>query len=215
LDNLCGELGYVQWIIAGGTSIWTLEELDIVRQALLAIKRSLQGIGNTNWMDLFGGVKFRRTTTSGPAEFRHMSNLIWLESRWGEDSDNLNLLRLPNMFRIVLHELGHAIDYHSNSAYYISRLNSFIPHDTRGDYTYTGAGYWYRDPGRVSKDRAPRQAFGDIFAAWVWHDSHMRGYKDLAMRPDVGTGYQSSRRLSFEPVDWDKMYSLMVSLLED
>jgi hypothetical protein len=119
------------------------------------------------------------------------------------------------MFRIVLHEVGHAINYGSDPNNMEHRLSSLWPHDHFDQWAFTRDGYWYRPYGRTSNEvRAPSESLADGFAAWVWNGSYTRG-SVLASREHIGMWGVHPRIQFSRQTNWSAMYDLMVSFLGD
>ncbi len=102
--------GWRDWIIAGDIheSIWTEAELRAVRNGLLAVRDTLTGFG-LNWTEEIGeGLRFRKSEQiSGLGLYEN--NEILLRNFYAE-SRGFDLNEADNAFRIVIHEIGHAVD---------------------------------------------------------------------------------------------------------
>jgi len=200
-DGLCeGINGWRDWIIAGDIhdSIWTEAELRAVRNGLLAVRDTLTGLG-LNWTEEIGeGLRFRKSEQI-PGLGRYENNEILLRNFYA-GSNEFGLNEADNAFRIVIHEIGHAVD----------ETNGFLRNTLPGTFTYrrdpngdfydfswrTTDGYYYRDYGRDQRD----EGYADAFASLVWTTAHQNGTVAV---PREYVGNPQSQLT----VDWASMHS--------
>jgi RHS repeat-associated protein len=196
-----GPDGWQQWIIAVGDSIWTIAELAIVRQALQSTRSTLEVL-ELNWIAILGGdLVFRKTENLGYlGQYMGRSegrNEIQLGGFY-VGSSYFNLDSEHNAFRIVLHEIGHAVDY----------LNG----DLRQHLDSSVNGYHYRAYGRDSQG----EGYADAFAAWMWHDARTRQGVSLpadhVLWVTPPTGQYS---VNPDHVYWERLYHQVVRPLWD
>jgi hypothetical protein len=160
-----------------------------VRQALQATRSAIE-VMELDWMATLGGdLVFRKTENLGYlGEYMGRSagrNEIQLDGFYVE-SRYFNLDSKHNAFRIVLHELGHAVDY----------LNG----DLRQYLDSSINGYHYRASGRDSQG----EGYADAFAAWVWHDARTR--QGVSLPTDHVLWVTPSTRQYPYPVNPDYVY---------
>ncbi|MCL4872327.1 MAG: hypothetical protein KJ063_25480, partial [Anaerolineae bacterium] len=166
--GLCDQGHWWRWIIAGGSSVWTLEELKQVKTTLMLVKSKLEEDG-LDWQSVLGDswriTKINQLERSSgvPASFAYSSI-----SRTIELYDLAFKLGVPTEF-VLIHEIGHAIDKHHGH-----RLRNIYHSISRGLYweepyadpvAQTGRGYYFRDYGRDSGE-----GFADAFALYVLQD---------------------------------------------
>ena len=105
-EALCAEGGWASWIIVGPDSAWTVEELEMVRVALLTTMRALDEVG-LDGRALLAGYRFRR---AADANINGREGKI---ARIYHDSGEIILSgsafkRLWGFY--IYHELAHAVD---------------------------------------------------------------------------------------------------------
>ncbi|MCI0562997.1 MAG: ImmA/IrrE family metallo-endopeptidase [Nitrososphaera sp.] len=146
-------------------SAWTKDKLVLVREALLATKKALEGVGVLNWREEIGDVKFYHKAGNKldaffwPEASGSSMHGIVLNSGvfWGDP--------LEAIFTIA-HEIGHAIDFHRNGWASVDRTATL----GRELLSRTGAGRFSRANGNCFRAYAcsrSNEAWADAFAVFV------------------------------------------------
>ncbi len=161
----CGTKGWRQWIVVNENSIWTIEELQMVKDAILRAMLALAELGIDLWDTGIWGTVFERDNNplareslTGGREHPAFHNPLTSIIRLGNEVFENEYYGIATLF----HELGHAIDTispftdlhdHFQSALGCTSWNCETPERFRfRDYGISDAEGW-----------------ADAFSVWLFH----------------------------------------------
>lgn len=149
-DGLCGDAGWQRWIIADVDSVWTVEDLAMVRDILQNTLGALEALG-LDGQTLLDGYRFRRFAGEYVDHKPGRVALI-VHSKMEITISDRALAQQSGFY--IFHEIGHAVDRRLGRQF-SDRFHRLATND-------------YKLRRQAQQDR--EEATADAFAVWVMVD---------------------------------------------